>query len=330
MRAKIRGRHLNPGAKLRFDRESALPMTFPDLTPALRAAMPELRGRCEANVRMADLTWFRTGGPAQLLFSPADEADLAYFLSRLDPALPVLPVGVGSNLLVRDAGIPGIVIRLGRGFFDIRIDGLEIGAGAGALDVKLAQAAAEAGIAGLAFYRGIPGTVGGALRMNGGAYGAETKDVLVSCRGVDRAGKLRAFTNAEMGFAYRCCAVASDVIFTAARFAGRRGDPAAIRAEMEAITQVRQETQPVAARTGGSTFKNPQGHKAWELIDQAGCRGLLVGDAQVSDLHCNFLINRGRASAADIEALGEEVRSRVFETSGIRLEWEIERVGIAG
>jgi UDP-N-acetylmuramate dehydrogenase len=305
-------------------------MTFPDLLPALRAAMPQLRGRCDANVRMADLTWFRTGGPAQVLFSPADEADLAYFLSHLDPALPILPVGVGSNLLVRDAGIPGIVIRLGRGFFELRVEGLEISAGAGVPDVKLAQAAAEAGIAGLAFYRGIPGTVGGALRMNGGAYGSETKDVLLFCRGVDRGGRLRSFTNAEMGFSYRRSAVGSDLVFTSGRFAGRRGDPAAIQAEMEAITQARQETQPVNTRTGGSTFKNPDGHKAWELIDQAGCRGLVMGDAQVSDLHCNFLINRGHASAADIEALGEEVRARVFETSGIRLEWEIERVGIAG
>jgi UDP-N-acetylmuramate dehydrogenase len=304
-------------------------MTFPDLIPALRAAMPQLRGRCEANVRMADLTWFRTGGPAQVLFSPADEQDLAYFLGRLDPALPVLPVGVGSNLLVRDAGIPGIVIRPGRGFFKIRVDETEIAAGAGVLDVKLAQAAAEAGIAGVAFYRGIPGTVGGALRMNGGAYGVETKDVLVSCRGVDRAGNLRSFPNAAMGFAYRRCAVAADVIFTSALFAGRRGDPAVIQKEMAGITQARQESQPISARTGGSTFKNPEGHKAWELIDQAGCRGLVVGDAQVSDLHCNFLINRGHASAADIEALGEEVRARVFETSGIKLEWEIERVGEA-
>ncbi|HKH80437.1 MAG TPA: UDP-N-acetylmuramate dehydrogenase [Methylovirgula sp.] len=302
-------------------------MTFPDLTPALRAAMPDLRGKIAANVRMGDLTWFRTGGPAQVLFAPADEEDLAYFLSRLDPALPVLPVGVGSNLLVRDGGIEGIVIRLGRPFHEIRIEAVQITAGAGVLDVKLALAAAEAGIAGLAFYRGIPGSIGGALRMNGGAYGAETKDVLISCRGVDRGGKLRTFTNADMGFAYRCCGIASDVIFTSALFAGRPGDPAAIKAEMAEITEVRQATQPISARTGGSTFKNPQGHKAWQLIDRAGCRGLVIGDAQVSDLHCNFLINRGAASAADIENLGEEVRRRVFATSGIRLEWEIERVG---
>jgi UDP-N-acetylmuramate dehydrogenase len=304
-------------------------MTFPDLTLALRAAMPDLRGRCDANVRMAELTWFRTGGPAQVLFAPADEEDLAYFLNRLDPTIPVLPVGVGSNLLVRDGGIAGIVIRLGRSFHEIRVDGFQIAAGAGVLDVKLAMAAAQAGIAGLAFYRGIPGAIGGAFRMNGGAYGCETRDVLVSCRGVDRGGKLHIYTNADMGFAYRRCGIASDVIFTSALFAGRPGNPAAIKAEMAEITEARQASQPVSSRTGGSTFKNPEGHKAWELIDAAGCRGLVVGDAQVSELHCNFLINRGAASAADIEALGEEVRRRVFETSGIRLEWEIERVGQA-
>jgi UDP-N-acetylmuramate dehydrogenase len=304
-------------------------MSFPDLTPALRAAMPKLRSRLEPNVKMADLTWFRTGGPAQVLFAPADEEDLAYFLSRLDSGVPVLPIGVGSNLLVRDGGIAGIVIRLGRSFHEIRVEGIQIAASAGVLDVKLATAAAEAGIAGLAFYRGIPGAIGGALRMNGGAYGSETRDVLVSCRGVDRGGKLCKFTNAEMGFAYRHCGAGADVIFTSALFAGRVGDAAAIKAEMAEITEVRQATQPVTSRTGGSTFKNPEGHKAWQLIDQAGCRGLVIGDAQVSELHCNFLINRGHASAADIEALGEEVRRRVFTTSGIRLEWEIERVGIA-
>ncbi len=288
-------------------------MSFSDLMPALRAAMPELRGHLAANVRMADFTWFRTGGPAQILFSPADENDLAYFMSRLDPALPVLPVGLGSNLLVRDGGIAGIVVRLGRPFHEIRVEGLQISVGAGVMDVKLATAAAEAGIAGLSFYRGIPGAIGGALRMNGGAYGTETKDVLVSCRGVDRSGALRRFTNAEMGYSYRHCGIAADVIFTSGLFAGRSGDPAAIKAEMSEITKARQETQPINTRTGGSTFKNPQGHKAWQLIDAAGCRGLVVGDAQVSELHCNFLINRGAARAADIEALGEEVRRRVFE-----------------
>jgi UDP-N-acetylmuramate dehydrogenase len=302
-------------------------MSFPDLTPTLQKAAPDLRGRLEANVRMADLCWFRTGGPAQMLFTPADEEDLAYFLARLDPGIAVTTVGIGSNLLVRDGGIKGVVVRLGKGFHTLRVDGLRIEAGARMLDIKLASAAAEAGIAGLAFYRGIPGAVGGALRMNAGAYGGETKDVLVACRGIDRSGALRLFANADMGFTYRHAHVLQDVIFTSALFAGRAGERATIEAEMAQISQSRQESQPVAARTGGSTFKNPPGHKAWQLIDAAGCRGFVIGDAQVSELHCNFLINRGAASAADIETLGEEVRRRVFETSGVRLEWEIERVG---
>jgi UDP-N-acetylmuramate dehydrogenase len=302
-------------------------MIFPDLTPALRTATPDLRGRLEPNVRMADLCWFRTGGPAQVLFTPADEEDLAYFLSQIDPAMAVTIVGVGSNLLVRDGGIDGVVIRLGKGFHDLRIDGLRIEAGARILDVKLATSAAEAGIAGLAFYRGIPGAVGGALRMNAGAYGAETKDVLVSCRGIDRSGALHVFSNADMGFTYRHARVPHDIIFTSALYEGRAGDRAEIEAQMAEITKSRQETQPVNTRTGGSTFKNPPGHKAWQLIDAAGCRGLVIGDAQVSELHCNFLINRGAASAADIESLGEEVRCRVLETSGVALEWEIERLG---
>jgi UDP-N-acetylmuramate dehydrogenase len=304
-------------------------MTFPDLTPELRAAMPDLRGDLAANVSMADLTWFRTGGPAQVLFSPADENDLASFLSRLDPETPVLPVGLGSNLLVRDGGVEGVVVRLGRPFHEIHVDGLKITVGAGVMDVKLAATAAETGITGLSFYRGIPGSIGGALRMNGGAYGSETKDVLVSCRGATRGGKLKTFTNVQMGYSYRYCGVAPDVIFTSAQFAGKPGDPVTIKAEMAEITKARQETQPINTRTGGSTFKNPPGRKAWQLIDATGCRGLVVGDAQVSELHCNFLINRGHASAADIEMLGEEVRRRVFETSGIMLEWEIERVGQA-
>jgi UDP-N-acetylmuramate dehydrogenase len=302
-------------------------MMFPDLAAHLRKAMPDLRGRLDANVRMADLCWFRTGGPAQILFTPADAEDLAYFLERLDPDVAVTIVGVGSNLLVRDGGVAGVVIRLGKGFHDLRVDGLRIEAGARILDVKLATSAAEAGIAGLAFYRGIPGAVGGALRMNAGAYGAETKDVLVSCRAIDRAGKLHVFTNAEMGFTYRHANVPHDLIFTSALYEGKAGDRAAIEAQMAEITKSRQETQPVNTRTGGSTFKNPPGHKAWQLIDAAGCRGLVIGDAQVSELHCNFLINRGAASAKDIESLGEEVRRRVLATSGVTLEWEIERVG---
>jgi len=301
---------------------------FDDIVPDLRAAMPTLRGTLETNAPTAPLSWFRTGGPAQVLFTPADEADLAYFLAGLDAAMPVLVVGLGSNLLVRDGGIAGIVIRLGKAFSDIAIEpGLRVRAGAGAPDVKVARAAAEAGIAGLSFLRGIPGAIGGALRMNGGAYGGETKDVLVEARGLTRAGATVSFTNAEMGFTYRHTAVPEDVIFTKALFEGRAGEPAAILAEMNAITEARSSTQPVNTRTGGSTFKNPLGGKAWQLIDAAGCRGLFRGKAQVSELHCNFLINHGGASATDIEALGEEVRRRVRETSGVMLEWEIRRVG---
>ena len=302
-------------------------MSFPDLTADLRAALPDLRGALDANASMAPMSWFKTGGPAQLLFTPADEADLAYFLSKLPADLPVLVIGFGSNLLVRDGGVEGVVIRLGKAFMDVTADGLRIQAGAAAADVKVASTAAKAGIAGLSFFRGIPGSIGGALRMNGGAYGGETKDVLISCRGVDRAGNLRTFTNADMHFTYRHCGVPDDVIFTSAVFEGTSGDAKAIQAEMADITQSRSATQPVNTRTGGSTFKNPPGQKAWQLVDAAGCRGLIVGDAQVSELHCNFLINRGSATASDIETLGETVRRRVKETSGVELEWEIKRVG---
>jgi UDP-N-acetylmuramate dehydrogenase len=263
-----------------------------------------------------------------VLFEPVDERDLSYFLARLDPAIPVLTLGAGSNILVRDGGIEGVVIRLGKGFQEVTIDGLCLRVGAGSLDVKLASAAAMAGLAGLSFFRGIPGTIGGALRMNAGAYGAETRGVLVFCRGVARNGKIVEFSRADMGFSYRYCGVADDVIFTQAVFSGSAGDPQAISAEMAEITKARAETQPVNTRTGGSTFKNPPGHKAWELIDKAGCRGLALGDAQVSQLHCNFLINRGAARAADLESLGELVRARVLETSGVFLEWEILRVGV--
>jgi len=304
------------------------PAFLPDITPKLRMQMPELRGSVVGNAPMASLSWFRTGGPAQVLFEPADENDLLYFFARLDPAVPVLALGAGSNILVRDGGIAGVVIRLGRSFQEVAIAGLSVSAGAGAPDVKLASAAAKAGIAGIAFFRGVPGSVGGALRMNAGAYGAETKDVLVSCRGVDRKGNIVAFSNADMGFSYRLCGVADDVIFTHAVFAGSPGSSQAILAEMAEITKARAESQPVNTRTGGSTFKNPPGHKAWELIDQAGCRGLALGDAQVSKLHCNFLVNSGKAAATDLENLGELVRARVLETSGVRLEWEILLVGI--
>ncbi|MGH6800289.1 MAG: UDP-N-acetylmuramate dehydrogenase [Methylocella sp.] len=301
---------------------------LPDIAPKLSVQMPKLRGSLVGNAPMASLSWFRTGGPAQVLFEPEDESDLSYFLTRLDPAIPVLALGAGSNILVRDGGIAGVVIRFGKSFQEVAIAGHSVRAGAGARDVKLASFGANAGIAGLSFFRGIPGSVGGALRMNAGAYGAETKDVLVSCRGVGRKGNVVEFSNADMGFSYRHSGVGDDVIFTSAVFAGSPRDSQAILSEMAEITKARAETQPVNTRTGGSTFKNPPGHSAWGLIDKAGCRGLAVGDAQVSELHCNFLINRGKATAADLENLGELIRARVLATSGVALEWEILRVGV--
>ena len=304
-------------------------MNFPDIVSDIRAKAPEVRGRLLPNQPLSELTWFRVGGPAQVLFMPEDEDDLAYMLENLLAEIPVVVVGLGSNLIVRDGGVPGVVIRLGRGFSEIAIEDLKLRAGAAVPDVKVARAAQDAGIAGLAFLRGIPGAVGGALRMNGGAYGRETKDALVAARAVDRAGRIHVLSNADMDFAYRHCGAPQDYIFTQALFAGERGEPAAIAAEMAKITEAREATQPVKSRTGGSTFKNPPGGKAWQLIDGAGCRGLRVGDAQVSDLHCNFLINLGNASAADIEALGETVRQRVKETSGVDLDWEIKRIGVA-
>jgi UDP-N-acetylmuramate dehydrogenase len=305
-------------------------MTFSDLVPDLRARMPELRGRLIANQPLAELTWFRVGGPAQVLFSPQDEADLAYVLARLPAEVPATVVGLGSNLIVRDAGVAGVVIRLGRGFSDIVVEsGERLRAGTAVPDVKVARAAQEASIAGLSFLRGIPGSIGGALRMNGGAYGGETKDVLVEVRGVDRAGRIVTFSNADLHYTYRHCGAPEDVIFTQALFQGRPGDPAVIAAEMDKITESREATQPIKSRTGGSTFKNPPGHKAWQLIDAAGCRGLTVGGAQVSTMHCNFLINLGSATAADIESLGETVRARVKANSGVELDWEIKRIGVA-
>ncbi|TAK49042.1 MAG: UDP-N-acetylmuramate dehydrogenase [Xanthobacteraceae bacterium] len=305
-------------------------MSFPDLAPALKAAMPELRGRLLANEPMAPLTWFRVGGPAQLLFTPADEDDLAYFLAHLAADMPVLTVGVGSNLIVRDGGVPGVVIRLSpRGFGEARAEGDTVRAGAAALDKRVAEVAAAAHLGGLEFFHGIPGTIGGALRMNAGANGGETRDVLVEATGVTRAGKVRSFSNADMGFSYRHCGIDSAVIFTAALFRGRLGEAGAIRARMADVQNHRETAQPVRAKTGGSTFKNPDGASAWKLIDAAGCRALRVGGAQVSEMHCNFLINTGEATAADIENLGEEVRRRVKDHSGVELQWEIKRVGIA-
>jgi UDP-N-acetylmuramate dehydrogenase len=303
-------------------------MSFPDISPDLKSRMPKLRGRLLGNQPIAELTWFRVGGPAQVLFMPEDEADLSYLLSNLPDEIAVTVVGLGSNLIVRDGGVPGAVIRLGRGFNEIAIEGLNVRAGTAVPDVKVARAAQEAGIAGLSFMRGIPGGIGGALRMNGGAYGRETKDALIEARAVDRQGRVHVLKNADMGFSYRHCGAPEDYIFTQALFAGQRGDPALIAAEMEKITESREATQPVKSRTGGSTFKNPPGQKAWQLIDAAGCRGLRVGGAQVSEMHCNFLINLGGATAADIETLGETVRRRVKENSGVALEWEIKRLGV--
>ena len=306
-------------------------MAFPDIVPELRAKMPKVRGRLLPNQPLAEVTWFRVGGPAQVLFMPEDEDDLAYVLANLPREIPVTAIGLGSNLIVRDGGVPGMVIRLGRGFNDVTVEGeVRLRVGTAVPDVKVARAAQEAAISGLSFMRGIPGGIGGALRMNGGAYGRETKDALIEARGVDRSGRIHVFANGDMHYSYRHCGAPDDVIFTQALFQGSPGDPDAIAAEMDQITEAREATQPVKSRTGGSTFKNPPGHKAWQLIDAAGCRGLRVGDAQVSEMHCNFLINLGGANAGDIEALGETVRKRVKENSGVDLEWEIKRIGVTG
>lgn len=303
-------------------------MSFPDIAPELKSRAPKLRGRLLPNQSLAELTWFRVGGPAQVLFMPEDEADLSHFLSVLAADISVTVVGLGSNLIVRDGGIAGVVVRLGRGFNDVAVEGTRIRVGTAVPDVRVARAAQEASLAGLAFLRGIPGAIGGALRMNGGAYGRETKDALIAARAVDRAGRVHELTSADMHYSYRHCGAPEDFIFTEATFEGAPGDRAAIAAEMDKITESREATQPIKSRTGGSTFKNPPGRKAWQLIDAAGCRGLIVGDAQVSELHCNFLINLGTATAADIETLGETVRRRVKESSGVELEWEIRRLGI--
>jgi UDP-N-acetylmuramate dehydrogenase len=304
-------------------------VTFPDITPDLKAAMPELRGRLLANQSLAELTWFRVGGPAQVLFTPSDEDDLAYFLARLPRELPVNVIGVGSNLIVRDGGMPGVVIRLApRGFGQASADGDIVSAGAAALDKRVAEAAAAADIGGLEFFFGIPGTIGGALRMNAGANGAETKDALIDAVGIGRDGTKHTYGNADMKFSYRANGVDASIVFTSARFRGSLAAADAIRARMNEVQNHRESAQPIREKTGGSTFKNPPGQSAWKLIDAAGCRGLRIGGAQVSEMHCNFLINTGDATGHDIETLGETVRARVKETSGIELHWEIKRVGI--
>jgi len=295
--------------------------------------LPPVRGRLTENAPLAGITWFRVGGPAEVMFRPADRDDLIAFLTNKPADVPVPVIGVGSNLLVRDGGVPGVVVRLGRGFADVAIDGTTVRAGAATLDLNVALSARDAGVAGLESLSGIPGTIGGALRMNGGAYGKEMKDVTVSAEALDAAGRPHRLSLAELGFTYRHCGVAEDWIFLSAELAGTRDSPQAIAARMQEIQTKREDTQPIRTRTGGSTFANPkqpeaQGRRAWELIDGAGCRGLVRGGAVVSEKHCNFLINTGNATAADLEGLGEEVRRRVFEQFGITLEWEIRRIGV--
>ena len=292
------------------------------------AIMPKVRGRLTANAPLAPLVWFRTGGHAEWLFEPADEEDLTSFLGELDSHLPVIALGLGSNLIVRDGGVPGVVVRLGKPFARIdRLDETTLRCGGGASGILVSSTARDAGIAGFEFLRGIPGTVGGFVRMNGGAYGREVEDILISARIVLRSGEPVEWPLEKLGYTYRHSEVPEGAIVVAAVFRGTPGDPQAIGAEMDAIARAREETQPLRSRTGGSTFKNPLGHKAWALIDAAGCRGLRVGDAQVSEKHCNFLLNLGSASSADIEALGEEVRRRVEAKTHVALEWEIQRVG---
>jgi len=306
-------------------------VNFPDLRAELQAEMPELRGSLKANVKLADITWFRVGGPAQLLFLPRDEADLVYFLKHLPEQIKVQTIGYGSNLLVRDGGIEGVVIRLGKGFGGIDVlSHCEIRAGAGVPDTKLARASAQAGITGLSFYRGIPGTVGGALRMNAGAHGRETRDTLKRCRAVDRQGNIHGLSVGEMNYTYRHAGVDEEFIFTEALFQGEPGDTEVILDELKNVAEYRESVQPVKSRTGGSTFKNPPGQSAWKLIDSAGCRGMSIGDARVSQLHCNFLINEGHATASQLEKLGKSVQNLVRESSGINLEWEIKRIGVPG
>jgi UDP-N-acetylmuramate dehydrogenase len=293
----------------------------------IKKILPEIRGQYRFDAPLAKTTWFQVGGPADVLFKPADTDDLAHFLKNKLADLPVTVLGVGSNLIIRDGGIEGAVIKLGRGFTQAELQGGEIEAGAALLDVHLARYAADQGRAGLEFFAGIPGTVGGALAMNAGAYGAETKDVLLRAEGVLPSGEIITIHGAQLNYSYRHYGGPEGLIFTRAWFKTTEAAPAAIHARIGEIQKARGETQPIREKTGGSTFKNPQGHKAWQLVDQAGCRGLKVGDAQVSPLHANFMINTGAAKAADLEALGEEVRARVAKQSGISLEWEIKRIG---
>ena len=299
------------------------------LTPALsREREREIRGKLTPNAPLAPLVWFKSGGTAEYLFEPADEEDLVSFLRDLDPQVPMMALGLGSNLIVRDGGVPGVVVRLGKAFAKIQqLDETTLRCGGGASGILVSSTARDHGIAGLEFLRGIPGTVGGFVRMNGGAYGREVSDILVSARLVLRSGEVVEWPLEKLGYTYRHSEIPQGSVVVSAAFQGVPGKPEAIATEMDVIARAREESQPLRSRTGGSTFKNPEGHKAWVLVDAAGCRGLTMGGAQVSEKHCNFLLNLGSATSADIEALGEEVRRRVLANSGITLEWEIQRVG---
>jgi UDP-N-acetylmuramate dehydrogenase len=290
-------------------------------------AMPHMKGRLVEGAPLARLSWFRTGGPADLLFEPADEADLVEFLRHLPVNVPVTVIGVGSNLLVRDGGVEGVVIRLGRGFAEIEARANLVKAGAAAMDVHVARFCADKALTGLEFLVGVPGTVGGAVKMNAGAYGGEVSDVFEHAHAVDRLGHIHEFSSQDLNFSYRNSAITDDMIILGASFKVSPGVPEDIKTRMNEIATSRQDSQPIGTRTGGSTFKNPDGHKAWELIDQAGCRGMRIGDAQISEKHCNFLINHGDASAADIERLGERVREAVKDKTGVALKWEVRRIG---
>ena len=296
---------------------------------SLLARLPEVRGSLRADVSLAPFTWLRVGGAAEALFMPKDEADLAHFLSSTPDDIPVQILGVASNTLVRDGGVKGVVVRLGPAFGKVSTDGLSVKAGAAALDRTVAKKAAAAGIAGLEFYAGVPGTIGGALRMNAGCYGSETKDILQNLVALDRNGRRQVMNLDEMQYSYRHCGAPKGLFFVEAVFKGTADEPAAIKSRMDEITQKREASQPIREKTGGSTFKNPEGHSSWKLIDAAGCRGLRVGGAQMSEQHCNFMINADGATAADLETLGETVRARVLESQGVDLHWEVRRIGEA-
>jgi len=309
------------GGSRRRDRGGAVTVCY---------ALPPVRGKLTHGAPLAPLVWFKSGGAAEYLFEPADVEDLAAFLSALDPSVPVMGLGLGSNLIVRDGGVPGVVVRLGKTFAKVeRLDATTLRCGGGASGILVSSNARDAGIGGLEFMRSIPGTVGGFVRMNGGAYGREVRDVLNVCEVVLRTGQRKILGLEDLGYTYRHSELPEGAIVIGATFRGHIDEPSAIQAEMDRIAAAREESQPLRSRTGGSTFKNPEGHKAWQLVDQAGCRGLRKGGAQVSEKHCNFLLNLGDATSADIEGLGEEVRKKVKAKSGVMLEWEIQRVGVA-